>query len=121
MKAYPRRSCVVCRGTDEPKKLLRFVLSAAQPPEKGEAERILVLDDEGMKPGRGAYCHREGDCLRHPKLVDAVVGSLTRRTKGPKINVSPAVEQLRSFGKKSEPAGQENKKFGKQQSKKIRL
>ena len=54
-KKIPMRMCVGCREMKPKKELLRAVRSP-----EGE----VSLDATGKKPGRGAYCCYNADCLR---------------------------------------------------------
>ena len=54
-RKIPMRMCVGCREMKPKKELLRAVRSP-----QGE----VSLDPTGKKPGRGAYCCYNADCLR---------------------------------------------------------
>ena len=54
-KKIPMRMCVGCREMKPKKELLRAVRSP-----EGE----VCLDTTGKKPGRGAYCCFNAECLR---------------------------------------------------------
>ena len=54
-KKIPMRMCVGCREMKPKKELLRAVRSP---------EGSVSLDTTGKKPGRGAYCCYNADCLR---------------------------------------------------------
>ena len=54
-KKIPMRMCVGCREMKPKKDLLRAVRSP---------EGTVSLDTTGKKPGRGAYCCYNADCLR---------------------------------------------------------
>ena len=54
-KKIPMRMCVGCREMKPKKELLRAVRSP-----EGE----VSLDTTGRKPGRGAYCCFNADCLK---------------------------------------------------------
>ena len=54
-KKIPMRMCVGCREMKPKKELLRAVRSP-----EGE----VSLDTTGKKPGRGAYCCYNAECLR---------------------------------------------------------
>lgn len=54
-KKIPMRMCVGCREMKPKKELLRAVRSP---------EGQVSLDTTGKKPGRGAYCCYNADCLR---------------------------------------------------------
>ncbi len=54
-RKIPMRMCVGCREMKPKKELLRVVRSP-----EGE----VSLDSTGKKPGRGAYCCYNADCLR---------------------------------------------------------
>ena len=54
-KKIPMRMCVGCREMKPKKELLRAVRSP---------ESSVSLDTTGKKPGRGAYCCYNADCLR---------------------------------------------------------
>ena len=51
----PVRRCVVCRKSGDKRGLVRLVLGA---------DGAVCLDREDRLPGRGAYLHREYECLR---------------------------------------------------------
>ncbi len=79
-KKIPMRMCVGCREMKPKKELLRAVRSPS-----GE----VSLDTTGKKPGRGAYCCYNAECLRRAlkqgqldrqlevKLTDEVNAQLT--------------------------------------------
>ena len=54
-KKIPMRMCVGCREMKPKKELLRAVRSP---------EGTVSLDTTGKKPGRGAYCCYNAECLR---------------------------------------------------------
>ena len=54
-KKIPMRMCVGCREMKPKKELLRAVRSP---------DGQVSLDTTGKKPGRGAYCCYNADCLR---------------------------------------------------------
>ena len=54
-KKIPMRICVGCREMKPKKELLRAVRSP---------EGLVSLDTTGKKPGRGAYCCYNAECLR---------------------------------------------------------
>ena len=54
-KKIPMRMCVGCREMKPKKDLLRAVRSP---------EGTVSLDTTGKKPGRGAYCCYNAECLR---------------------------------------------------------
>ena len=54
-KKIPMRMCVGCREMKPKKELLRAVRSP---------EGLVSLDTTGKKPGRGAYCCFNAECLR---------------------------------------------------------
>ena len=54
-KKIPMRMCVGCREMKPKKELLRAVRSP---------EGTVSLDTTGKKPGRGAYCCYNADCLK---------------------------------------------------------
>ena len=80
-RKIPMRMCVGCREMKPKKELLRAVRSP-----QGE----VSLDPTGKKPGRGAYCCYNADCLRRAlkqgqldrqlevRLSDDVNAELTR-------------------------------------------
>ena len=79
-KKIPMRMCVGCREMKPKKELLRAVHSP---------EGQVSLDTTGKKPGRGAYCCYNAECLRRAlkqgqldrqlevKLTDEVNAQLT--------------------------------------------
>ena len=79
-KKIPMRMCVGCREMKPKKELLRAVRSP---------EGQVSLDTTGKKPGRGAYCCYNAECLRRAlkqgqldrqlevKLTDEVNAQLT--------------------------------------------
>ena len=79
-RKIPMRMCVGCREMKPKKELLRVVRSP---------EGSVSLDPTGKKPGRGAYCCYNADCLKRAlkqgqldrqlevKLTDEVNQSLT--------------------------------------------
>lgn len=80
-RKIPMRMCVGCREMKPKKELLRAVRSP-----QGQ----VSLDPTGKKPGRGAYCCYNADCLRRAlkqgqldrqlgvRLSDEVNAELTR-------------------------------------------
>lgn len=54
-RKIPMRMCVGCREMKPKRELLRVVRSP---------EGQVSLDTTGKKPGRGAYCCYEAECLR---------------------------------------------------------
>ena len=50
----PLRTCVSCRQRAARNTLLRVALSDGR----------LVIDERGVLPGRGAWVHSTGDCLK---------------------------------------------------------
>lgn len=54
-RKIPMRMCVGCREMKPKKELLRAVRSP---------EGVVSLDATGKKPGRGAYCCYNAECLR---------------------------------------------------------
>ena len=54
-RKIPMRMCVGCREMKPKKELLRVVRSP---------EGQVSLDETGKKPGRGAYCSYNAECLR---------------------------------------------------------
>lgn len=80
-RKIPMRMCVGCREMKPKKELLRVVRSP---------EGQVSLDPTGKKPGRGAYCCYNADCLRRAlkqgqldrqlevRLSDEVNAELTR-------------------------------------------
>ena len=78
-KKIPMRMCVGCREMKPKKELLRAVRSP---------EGTVSLDTTGKKPGRGAYCCYNAECLRRALKQ----GQLDRQLE---VNLSPEVnEQL---------------------------
>ncbi len=78
-KKIPMRMCVGCREMKPKKELLRAVRSP---------EGTVSLDTTGKKPGRGAYCCYNAECLRRALKQ----GQLDRQLE---VKLSPEVnEQL---------------------------
>ena len=78
-KKIPMRMCVGCREMKPKKELLRAVRSP---------EGQVSLDTTGKKPGRGAYCCFNAECLRRALKQ----GQLNRQLE---VKLSPEVnEQL---------------------------
>ena len=78
-KKIPMRMCVGCREMMPKKELLRAVRSP---------EGTVSLDTTGKKPGRGAYCCYNAECLRRALKQ----GQLDRQLE---VKLSPEVnEQL---------------------------
>jgi len=78
-KKIPMRMCVGCREMKPKKELLRAVRSP---------EGQVSLDATGKKPGRGAYCCLNAECLRRALKQ----GQLDRQLE---VKLSPEVnEQL---------------------------
>jgi len=78
-KKIPMRMCVGCREMKPKKELLRAVRSP---------EGAVSLDTTGKKPGRGAYCCYNAECLRRALKQ----GQLDRQLE---VKLSPEVnEQL---------------------------
>lgn len=74
-RKIPMRMCVGCREMKPKKELLRAVRSP---------EGQVSLDPSGKKPGRGAYCCYNADCLRRAikqrQLDRALEASLDEET-----------------------------------------
>ena len=49
----PERTCIGCMERDSKDHLLRIAVSA----------EMLILDEEGRRPGRGAYLHYNDRCI----------------------------------------------------------
>ncbi len=78
-KKIPMRMCVGCREMKPKKELLRAVRSP---------EGTVSLDTTGKKPGRGAYCCYNAECLRRALKQ----GQLDRQLE---VKLSPEInEQL---------------------------
>ena len=78
-RKIPMRMCVGCREMKPKKELLRAVRSP---------EGTVSLDTTGKKPGRGAYCCFNAECLRRALKQ----GQLDRQLE---VKLSPEVnEQL---------------------------
>lgn len=78
-KKIPMRMCVGCREMKPKKELLRAVRSP---------EGAVSLDTTGKKPGRGAYCCYNAECLRRALKQ----GQLDRQLE---VKLSPEInEQL---------------------------
>ena len=78
-RKIPMRMCVGCREMKPKKELLRAVRSP---------EGQVSLDTTGKKPGRGAYCCYNAECLRRALKQ----GQLDRQLE---VKLSPEVnEQL---------------------------
>lgn len=69
----PRRTCCVCRRTDEKKNLLRFVARA-----KLKSTSDLAIDLAHREPGRGAYVHSKVACLLSVQVLGSVFASLCK-------------------------------------------
>ena len=76
-KKIPMRMCVGCREMKPKKELLRAVRSP---------EGTVSLDTTGKKPGRGAYCCFNAECLRRALKQ----GQLDRQLE---VKLSPEVNQ----------------------------
>jgi hypothetical protein len=50
----PTRTCVGCQQQDEQRNLVRWV---------AEASGRIKIDDHAILPGRGAWSHRQRECL----------------------------------------------------------
>ena len=55
IRKIPQRKCIGCNTSKDKKELIRVVRNA-----EGE----ISIDMTGKKPGRGAYCCYNADCLR---------------------------------------------------------
>ncbi|WP_418277285.1 YlxR family protein [Isoptericola jiangsuensis] len=55
--AGPVRTCVGCRGRDLRSELLRLVLATS------DGDQLVVVDERGSRPGRGAWIHPDARCL----------------------------------------------------------
>jgi hypothetical protein len=64
------RRCLGCQSTDSTENLLRCVAVAHR----------VVVDEKVKQPGRGAYAHRNGECLQL---------SLQRKAWGRALKTSP--------------------------------
>lgn len=72
MRSGPERTCLGCRATGPKQELLRLVRDG----------RGVRPDPTGKAPGRGAYVHRDPDCIREATRK----GSLARALR---VNLSP--------------------------------
>ena len=54
MKNIPQRTCTVCRKQKNKNELLRIVKNK---------ENIIIVDENGKEPGRGAYICYDRECL----------------------------------------------------------
>jgi hypothetical protein len=52
-KTVPQRTCVACRSVKDKPELIRLVRTS---------DKIVEVDLDGKKPGRGAYLCRTADC-----------------------------------------------------------
>ena len=67
------RRCLGCQSTDSTNNLLRAVA----------VDHKLVVDEGKKLPGRGAYVHRNQDCISH---------SLQRRAWGRALKIGPKLD-----------------------------
>lgn len=73
----PVRTCVGCRRKESWSVLVRLALEDGQ----------VVIDEDGNRPGRGAWLHSDPDCfaLAHQR------GVIGRALRAPNANVSAVV------------------------------
>lgn len=73
----PVRTCVGCRERDSRSVLVRLALTGDH----------VVIDENGSRPGRGAWLHSDPNCfaLAHRR------GAIGRALRAPKANVSAVV------------------------------
>ncbi len=91
-RKIPMRMCVGCREMKPKKELLRAVRSP---------EGTVSLDATGKKPGRGAYCCYNADCLRRALKQ----GQLDRQLEvklSPEINAQ-LMETMQRLLKEAQP------------------
>ena len=91
-RKIPMRMCVGCREMKPKKELLRAVRSP---------EGTVSLDATGKKPGRGAYCCYNADCLRRALKQ----GQLDRQLEvklSPEINAQ-LMETMQRLLKETQP------------------
>lgn len=91
-RRIPMRMCVGCREMKPKKELLRAVRSP---------EGTVSLDATGKKPGRGAYCCYNADCLRRALKQ----GQLDRQLEvklSPEINAQ-LMETMQRLLKEAQP------------------
>ncbi len=68
-KHEPERTCVGCRGKAPKRDLVRLIA----------AEGGLTVDPSGKAAGRGAYLHRDPECLRLATRRGALAHALRAR------------------------------------------
>lgn len=71
------RTCVVCRGKAEKKRLLRFV-ARSEDGKSGVSGCRVFIDVEQVLLGRAVYCHLQAACLTESKLnarIREILGS----------------------------------------------
>ena len=91
-RKIPMRMCVGCREMKPKRELLRAVRSP---------EGTVSLDATGKKPGRGAYCCYNADCLRRALKQ----GQLDRQLEvklSPEINAQ-LMETMQRLLKEAQP------------------
>ena len=88
-RGVPERTCVGCRGQAPKGDLLRFV----------ERGGVPVPDPSGSAPGRGAYVHRDPDCVELALRRGALLRALrTAGGHGELGRLRVAVEGVREQG-----------------------
>src|SRR4051794_12285505 len=66
------RTCIGCRQTDDPEKLVRVVL---------EPNGRIKIDRRRSMPGRGAWLHPSRDCVEEAVKRDAMARTFKRKTQ----------------------------------------
>lgn len=78
-----RRTCIGCRIVDEPDHLLRLTLSAV------ETEPVVVVDEDRVLGGRGAWVHPDERCVQTAVKRGAFNRAFRRR-----VDATAAVHQI---------------------------
>jgi predicted RNA-binding protein YlxR (DUF448 family) len=89
-----RRTCVVCRKTDEQEQLIRFGLQREQTQDGKEVWR-LTADLRRRLPGRGVYVHRSPACLQSRKLEQLLLSGIAKKGPSKKLRSRTPAEEKR--------------------------
>ena len=84
MKECPLRTCVACRGIRPKVELLRLV--------RGEGGHLMV-DTDGVAPGRGAYACPNSKCLQGALRTGRLAHALRGAVRLPRESIGEFVER----------------------------
>ena len=75
-KHIPLRMCIVCHQTKEKRQLVRLLCNS---------EGTVQIDNDGKKPGRGAYLCRKPECWNSLALNNRLKHSLRANVNSEKL------------------------------------